>query len=265
MKISIITAVYNQCVHIREAIESVLAQTYDDIEYIVVDGNSTDGTTEILNEYKDKIDVLVCEDDEGLYDAINKGILLATGDYVGFVHSDDMFYDKNTVAEIVKEIERTQCDILYADGIFTPSENPHVVLRNWISGKFARYKVKLGWLPLHTTTYIKREVYLKKDLYDPTYYIAGDTELMIRYLLDKSLKVSYFHKYVIRMRMGGMSTSVWSTGDKWIEDQRAYGTNGLPYIALIGKRIYKLPQVICNKSFYGYVLRKMTSKIKEKF
>lgn len=264
MKVSIITAVYNQSSHIRGAIESVLSQDYPDIEYIIVDGESTDGTLEILDEYKDRIDKFISEDDEGLYDALNKGILMATGDYVGFLHSDDLFYDTHVVSRVVEAIKRTNCDIFYADGIFTPSSNPYVVLRNWVSGKFSRTKVKMGWLPLHPTTYIRRSTYLAKDLYDPTYQIAGDTELLIRYLLDKKLKVTYKRDYVVRMRMGGMSTTVWSTRDKWNEDLRAYCSNGLSPLALIGKRISKLPQVICNKSFWGYMIRKTIKKVLKK-
>lgn len=264
MKVSIITAVYNQSSHIRGAIESVLSQDYPDIEYIIVDGESTDGTLDILNEYKDRIDKFISEDDEGLYDALNKGILMATGDYVGFLHSDDLFYDTHVVSRVVEEIKRTNCDIFYADGIFTPSSNPYVVLRNWVSGKFSRTKVKMGWLPLHPTTYIRRSTYLDKDLYDPTYQIAGDTELLIRYLLDKKLKVTYKRDYVVRMRMGGMSTTVWSTRDKWNEDLRAYCSNGLSPLALVGKRISKLPQVICNKSFWGYMIRKTIKKVLKK-
>lgn len=264
MKISIITAVYNQNSHIRGAVESVLSQDYPDIEYIVVDGGSTDGTLDILSEYKDRIDKFVSEDDNGLYDALNKGILMATGDYVGFLHSDDMFYDNGVISRVVENIKRTSCDFFYADGIFTPSSNPYVVLRDWISGKFSRAKVKMGWLPLHPTTYIRRSTYLAKDLYDPTYQIAGDTELLIRYLLDKNIKVSYMHDYVVRMRMGGMSTTVWSTRDKWNEDLRAYRSNGLSPFALIGKRVSKLPQVLLNKSFWGYTFRKLIKKLQGK-
>lgn len=262
MKISIITAVYNQGCHIRDAVESVLAQDYPDIEYIVVDGVSTDGTLDILKEYEGRIDKLVSEKDNGLYDALNKGIRMATGDYVGFLHSDDLFYDKHVISRVVAEIKRRDCDIFYADGIFTPSTNPYVVLRDWVSGSYSRTKVKMGWLPLHPTTYIRRSTYLAKGLYDPTYQIAGDTELLMRYLLDKNLKVTYMHNYVVRMRLGGMSTTVWSTRDKWIEDLRAYRSNGLSPFALVGKRVSKLPQVLLNKSFYGYMLRKTIKKLK---
>lgn len=264
MKISIITAVYNQNSHIRDAINSVLAQDYPDIEYIIVDGKSVDGTLNVINEYKDRIDKFISESDNGLYDALNKGIRMATGDYVGFLHADDMFYDDRVISRIVEEIKRTDCDLFYADGIFTPSSNPYVVIRDWVSGSYSVNKVKLGWLPLHPTVYIRRKTYLERGMYDMTYKIAGDTELLIRYLLDKSLKVTYLHDYVIRMRLGGMSTTVWSTRDKWNEDRRAYSSNGLSPVALLGKRIVKIPQVLFNKSFYGFVIRKTIKKIKEK-
>lgn len=263
IKISVVTSVYNQDRFIQSAIESVLNQDYDNIEYVIIDGKSIDNTISIINRYKDKIDVFISEKDNGLYDGLNKGILHATGDYVGFVHADDLFYNNHVISDVVKTIEKTDCDVFYGNGIFTQPENIYVVVRNWISGKFARWKLKIGWLPLHTTMYIRRDTYLKYGLYNANYKIAGDTDLLLRYLSNKSISVAYNNMYVIRMRMGGMSTNVTSSADKWKEDIRAYTSNGFLAVTLIGKILHKVPQYICNRSFYSYLKMKVIQKLKK--
>lgn len=247
MKITIITAVYNDANNIDDAIRSVVEQDYADIEYIVIDGGSTDGTLDIVNKHKENISKLVSEPDKGLYDALNKGIQLATGDYIGFVHSDDMLYDEHVISNVVKTIENSNCDVFYGDGLFVSSNNINKVVRNWISGKYSRNKVKFGWLPLHPTMYIKREVYQRCGLYDISYKIAGDTDLLVRYLYRENLTVSYSNSYIIRMRMGGMSTSFLHTRNKWAEDIRVYRSHGLPALCLIGKVLSKIPQFINRK------------------
>lgn len=263
MKITIITAVYNSKSSIRDCINSVLAQDYDDIEYIVVDGGSTDGTIDIIKETGgDNIAYFISEKDQGLYDAMNKGIRAATGDYIGFLHSDDIFYDNNVISRVVAHIKETGCDFLYGDGIYTPENNPNTIIRNWISGPFHHWKPRVGWLPLHPTTYVKRETYLELGLYDTSFKIAGDTDLLIRYLIREDLNVSYMHSYVVRMRMGGMSTSVRKSIDKWKEDIRAFRKNGLSAFALTGKILSKFPQYLSNRSFYSYFEKKIEKNIK---
>lgn len=234
--------------HIGDAIQSVLSQNYPDIEYIVIDGGSTDGTLSVVKRYEGKISKIISEPDKGLYDALNKGIKLATGDYIGFVHSDDMLYDNHVISRIVNHIKKTQCDVFYGDGIFVSAHNTNMIVRNWIGGKYSKQKVKTGWLPLHPTMYIKRDVYLKHGLYDISYKIAGDTDLLVRYLYKENLCVSYLHKYIIRMRMGGVSTSVGRTKDKWTEDMRIYRSHGLSSFCLVGKVARKIPQFLSYKS-----------------
>lgn len=264
MKITIITAVYNSKSSIRDCINSVLAQDYDDIEYIIVDGGSTDGTLGIIEETGgDRIARLISEKDNGLYDAMNKGIRAATGDYVGFLHSDDLFYDNHVISRVVESIKASGCDFLYGDGIYTPENDPYKIIRNWVSGPFHHWKPKMGWLPLHPTTYVSREKYLELGLYDSSFKIAGDTDLLLRYLTRKDLNVSYMHSYVVRMRMGGMSTSVRKTFDKWGEDIRAFHKNGLSAFALIGKVLSKFPQYLSNRSFYSYYEKKIEKNIKK--
>ena len=151
MKVTIITSCYNRVKTIRGCIESVLSQDYPDIEYIVVDGASQDNSLSIINEYKNKISKIISEPDHGMYEAINKGIRMATGDVIALCHSDDFMFAKDTVSHVVKKMEETDCDFLYADGIFVNEQNTNKVVRKWIGGKYARWKVRCGWLPLHPT------------------------------------------------------------------------------------------------------------------
>lgn len=257
MKITIITAVYNGKHRIADAIESVIQQDYPDIEYIVVEGCSTDGTLNVINRYREKIAKIVSEPDKGLYDALNKGIELSTGDYIGFVHADDMLYDTHVISRVVEKINSTNCDIFYGDGIYLDNNDKNKVVRNWVSGKYNKSKIAKGWLPLHPTMYIKREVYMKNGLYDISYKISGDTELLLRYLYNNNLSVAYLHKYIIKMRMGGLSTSVWQTKNKWSEDVRAYHKNGLSAFCLVGKILRKVPQFVTQKSFYSFFMLKL--------
>lgn len=259
MKITIITAVYNASVHISDAIESVINQDYDDIEYIVVEGASTDNTLDVVKMYEDKITRIISEPDRGLYDALNKGIRVATGDYIGFVHSDDMLYDNHVISKVVQNIKNTGCDIFYGNGIYVSNDDINKVVRNWISGTYCKSKIKRGWLPLHPTMYISRNLYNENGLYNISYKIAGDTDLLIRYLYKHDFKVSYLNDYIIKMRMGGMSTSMRRTIDKWSEDVRVYRSHGLSAFCLIGKVAMKIPQFLSQKSFYSCFLSHIES------
>lgn len=153
MKVSIITSCYNRKDTVGNAIESVLSQDYSDIEYIIVDGASTDGTQKaiekMINDKPAHIDIkYVSEPDSGMYEALNKGIRMATGDVIALLHSDDVMYDSHTVSDVVSEMKRTQCDFLYADGLFVDAQRTHKVVRNWIGGRYSKWKVRHGWLPL---------------------------------------------------------------------------------------------------------------------
>ena len=248
MKVTIITCCYNRANTIRGAIESVLAQDYPNIEYIVIDGASNDGSLEVINEYRDRISVIVSEPDHGMYEAINKGIRLATGDIVALVHSDDFLYDDHVVSDVVKEFERSQADFLYADGLFVDADNTDRVVRNWIGGNYKRGKVKFGWLPLHPTCYIKRSIIELLGQYDETYKMAADTDFLIRYLYEARLQVTYLHRYVVRMRMGGMSTDRSRMKAMWKEDiaiMRKHGFSPVP--TKLMKMMWKVPQFISAK------------------
>lgn len=245
MRVSIITSCFNREGTIRGAIESVLAQDYNDIEYIVIDGASKDGSISVINEYKDKITKIVSEPDHGMYEAINKGIRMATGDIIGLVHSDDFLYDSHVVTNIVKKFEETNADFVYGDGVYVNPDDTTKLVRNWIGGPYYRWKVGMGWLPLHPTCYIRRDVMMREGLYDETYKIAADSDLLFRYLYKSHLKVVYLKRKIIRMRMGGLSTDSEKRKLMWDEDVRMYrshGRWGIP--SKILKMAWKVPQFV---------------------
>lgn len=248
MKISIITSCYNREATIYDAIKSVLSQDYPDIEYIIVDGASTDGSVEAIKEAikgHEEWVKFISEPDRGMYEAINKGVRLATGDYVGLVHSDDFLYSPQTISNIVRQLENTNADFLYGDGLFVNAENTDKVVRNWIGGQYRLWKVRHGWLPLHPTCYIRRDVMLKRGLYNETYRIAADSDFLFRYLLGGDLTVTYMPEYIIRMRMGGLSTDSARRKEMWKEDIRMYNSHGMnPTITKIEKMLWKVPQYV---------------------
>lgn len=245
MRVSIITTCYNRVATIRGAIESVLAQDYPNIEYIVVDGASNDGSLSIIQEYQGRIAKIVSEADHGMYEAINKGIRLATGAVIGLVHSDDFIYDCHTISAVVEEFKKTNADFLYGDGIYVNATNTDKIVRNWKGGRYYRWKIRCGWLPLHPTCYIRRDVMLREGLYDETYKIAADTDLLVRYLYKANLKVVYLRRKIIRMRMGGLSTDSEKRKAMWDEDIRLYTAHGFWALPTkIMKMLWKVPQFV---------------------
>ncbi|WP_270576126.1 glycosyltransferase family 2 protein [Bacteroides cellulosilyticus] len=248
LKVSIITSCYNREITIQSAIESVLSQDYPYIEYIIVDGASKDSSMSIINKYSDRIATVICEPDRGMYEAINKGIRVATGDIIGLLHSDDFFYAKDTISQIVAEYEKTNADLIYGNGLFVDFNNTSLVVRNWISGAYTKSKVRRGWLPLHPTVYIRRECFSKWGLYDESFKIAADSDFLVRYLYETNIKVAYLNEYIVRMRMGGLSTDRKRMKQKWREDLKLYRSHGFnPYWALGLKITSKIPQFIQAK------------------
>ncbi len=248
MKVSIITSCYNREATIRDAIESVLSQDYPNIEYIVVDGASKDNSLSVIKEYKDQISTIISEPDRGMYEAINKGIRAATGDIVGLIHSDDFFYSTDTISKLVKQIEEQQADIIYGNGIFVDEQDTTKVVRNWISGGYRKSNMRNGWLPLHTTVFIRKECFDQLGLYNESYKIAADSDLLVRYMYKGEFKITYLNEYVVRMRMGGLSTDPKRMKQKFEEDKRLYKAHGFWPLWTIGcKMLSKVPQFIMAK------------------
>lgn len=259
MKISIITSCFNRAGTIRASIDSVLAQDYAEVEYIIVDGASTDGTMLIVEEFARETQTeafrrerpgfqlkIVSEPDSGMYEAINKGIRMATGEVIALLHSDDTFFDRHTVSAAMEVIAQTDCELLYADGLYVDAEHPNLLVRDWQGGTFAPWKVRHGWLPLHTTTYMRRSTMQRLGLYDEQYRIAADTDLLLRYLLTPGLRVEYLRRYVVRMKVGGLSTSLFNTRRMWVEDIRVLRSHHmpLPELTKIEKMAWKVPQYL---------------------
>jgi len=244
MKISVITSVYNNAETIAEAIESVLSQTYDDIEYIVVDGASTDGTVEVIGRYADRITTFVSEPDAGIYDGLNKGISLATGDAVGFLHSDDLFEDEHVVARIAEAFEQHGVESIYGDLTYVRKEDTSRVVRYWKSGSYSFARLKRGWMPPHPTFYVKREVYEKFGGFDTGFMIAADYDSVLRFLGREKISTHYIPEVLVKMRVGGASNkSLKNLLQKSREDLRAMKKNGVGHAgSLFVKNASKLPQ-----------------------
>lgn len=249
MKVSIITATYNSEKTILETIDSLGMQTYKNIEYIIIDGASTDNTLEIISDKCKLNPVILSEPDNGIYDALNKGISLATGDVVGFLHSDDLFAYSDAIKDIVHKFQETQSDAVYADLEYVSKSNLNDIIRYWKSGAFDRAKLKLGWMPPHPTFYMKKSIYQKLGKFDLRFKIAADYDSMLRYIWLNKINVGYLEKVVIKMRVGGASNgNLTKVLNKTREDIAALKKNEIFWpIALTIKNISKLPQFFIKK------------------
>jgi glycosyltransferase involved in cell wall biosynthesis len=228
MKISIITVVYNNKNTIRSAIESVLNQTYKNIEYIIIDGGSIDGTVDIIKSYGNKIDKFISEPDNGIYDAMNKGIKLSRGDIVGILNSDDFYAFNNVLEIVINEFKSKNVDCLYGDLEYVDSKNINKVIRYWKSKPYKEGFFQKGWHPPHPTFFVKRECYEKYGLFNLDFKIAADYELMLRFLEKYKLKSSYIPKTIVKMRIGGESNKSLSNIIKAnIESYKAWKVNDL--------------------------------------
>lgn len=207
MKISIITVVFNGEKTIRETIESVLSQDYPCIEYIIIDGNSSDKTKEIVSSFGNQINQFVSEADRGIYDAMNKGITLATGDVIGFLNADDLFDSDKIVSSIAEEFKNVDVDGLYGDLIYVDDKNPTKIHRNWKSGQFKGSDFLWGWMPPHPTFYLRRQWYTQFGGFRLDMKTAADYELMLRMIHKNKAKLVYIQKVMVRMRTGGASNA----------------------------------------------------------
>lgn len=204
--ISIITVSYNSISTISDTINSVLAQTYQNIEYIIIDGGSEDGTVDLVQSFGKKISVFISEPDKGIYDAINKGICLSTGSVIGILNSDDFFYDNNVIQKVADAFSENHSDSIYGDLLFVDRNNISKVKRHYSSKHFNIGKFRFGFMPAHPTFYAKRELFEKFGYYKTDYKIAADFELLLRFLLINKIKCKYLKMNFVYMRTGGAST-----------------------------------------------------------
>lgn len=207
MKVSILTVVYNGAATIRHCIESVLGQDYPDIEYIIVDGNSKDGTQEIVQSYGDKIARFLSEPDAGIYDAMNKGIQLATGDVIGILNADDFYAYPSVISEVARVLASGDFDASYGDLEYIDANDATVVRRKWVSGAYKVGAFLNGWMPPHPTFFVRKEVYNTHGHFRLDLGSAADYELMLRFVHRENIKLVYLPKVLVKMRAGGVSNS----------------------------------------------------------
>jgi len=203
--ISLITVVRNNPL-VAQAVASVLSQELNGrIESIVIDGASTDGTLAALAPHRDHIAYLISEADKGIYDAMNKGLRLATGDIIGILNADDLYQDRQVFSRVFKAFEDPTVEACYGDLVYVRQSDPSRILRYWRSGPPAPDHFQWGWMPPHPTLFVRRRVYDQFGLFDPRYPIAADCEFMLRILLKHRLKAAYIPEVLVRMRAGGVS------------------------------------------------------------
>jgi len=225
--ISIITVCFNSEKTIKDTIDSVLEQTYKNIEYIIIDGMSSDNTIEIVKKYKNKVNRFVSESDNGLYDAMNKGIDLASGDIIGILNSDDFYSHKNVIKMIMEKFDTTNIDSVFANLVYVSENDTNKVVRYFDSGQFKPSLFTYGLMPAHPTFFVKKIVYEKYGKFCTDFKNAADFDLLTRFLYVN--KITYFHidKVIIRMRIGGESTSFSSIWTNNIEILKACKVNGI--------------------------------------
>ena len=249
MKISLVTSVFNRQSTIGETMASVQAQHYPDVEHVIQDGGSTDGTIEVINKWKTEKTFVVSARDNGIYDGINRGISRATGDVIGLLHSDDTLASNSVLADVAQALRDPAIDGIYGDLVYVAAENPSQVLRYWRSGTYHPRKLAWGWMPPHPTLYLRRSVFDHLGLYDTEFRIAADYEAMLRYLVRGNLRLGYIPQVMVRMRAGGESNrSLGHILKKSREDYRALRRHGVGGVgSLLSKNLSKVGQFLMKE------------------
>ena len=228
MKVSVITVSYNARATLPDALMSIQNQSYDNIEHILIDGASSDGTMEFVVNQSGKIAKFISEPDNGIYDAMNKGIMAASGDIVGFLNADDMYYDQNCLSIVINEFRTKNVDSVFADLVYVLSKNLNKVVRYYCSAGFSKHKFSRGLMPAHPTFFAKRKCYERYGCFKTDYKIAADYELLARFLYKYNITYSYIPKVLVKMRKGGASTK--NLKSNWILNKeiiRACSENGI--------------------------------------
>lgn len=245
LKISIITVSYNSAVTIKDTIESILSQDHENIECIIIDGGSTDGTLEIVRKYSDRISYFVSELDDGIYDGMNKGIQAATGDIVGILNSDDFYPNSYVISNVAKTFVNQDCDAVYGDLVYVKENDTSKIARYWQSGEYTIKKIKNGWMLPHPTFFVKKEMYDRHGYYNTDLKSAADYEMILKLLYKKNISVFYIPMILVKMRMGGASnSSIMNRMRANKEDGLAWTKNQLnkPLFVRIKKPLQKIRQ-----------------------
>jgi glycosyltransferase involved in cell wall biosynthesis len=248
LKISVVTAVFNGRETIGQTIESLIAQECVEIEYIVVDGGSTDGTLQILERYRPNIDILISERDNGIYDALNKGLRAATGDVIAFLHSDDLLAERDVLSKIAAAFQESEADAVYADLVYVGRRSIDTVIRYWRAGEFTRLKLALGWMPPHPTLCVRRSLYERTGGFDESFDISADYDLILRLFSLPRVRIIYVPQVMVKMRAGGVSNrSLPALLKKSKEDLRAIRKNRIGgSFTLVCKNASKIHQFVAR-------------------
>jgi glycosyltransferase len=245
MRVSIITATFNNHTTIRDCLKSIYSQTYSDIEHIIIDGESTDSTLDILKEYENRISILISEPDDGIYNALNKGIKIATGTIVGFLHADDYFAHNKAIENIVSQISKHTVDGCYSDLVYVSRNDPKKVIRYWRSSPYSEDLMRKGWMPPHPTLFVKKSVYENLGCFNTDFKISADYELILRLFEKNRISTHYIPEVLVKMKIGGASNkNLINMVRKTYEDYRAWKVNNLDFriYTIFLKNIIKIPQ-----------------------
>ncbi|MEE1883902.1 glycosyltransferase family 2 protein [Pedobacter flavus] len=233
MKISIITVVFNAERYIKSCMQSVVNQTYNDVEYIIIDGGSTDKTLEIINSFNGAKFKLISGKDNGMYDALNKGIKYATGEVVGFLHADDFYASNTIIEEIAQFFLKNSSNAIYGDLNYVHPDS-FKVIRKWVSNTYSLKNIEQGWMPPHPTLFLKKQIYIEIGGYSLAYGSAADYEFILRLLYTYKVKADYFPQLIVNMRTGGMSNAnIVSRIKAFYNDYKALRTHQVPFSFLV--------------------------------
>lgn len=256
MKVSVITATYNSGITLRDTLDSVLAQTYPNIEHIIVDGGSTDNTIAIVKELEPRYNGrlrYISEPDKGIYDAMNKGIRMATGEVVGILNSDDFYTAPDTVETLINALRENQVDAVFGDIHYVDGKDLTKPVRYYSSAGFRRWKMLMGFMPAHPSFYCRKEVYKRFGLFSTEYKVAADFENLLRLIYVGKISFKYVSKDCVTMRTGGASTSGLNSHRRILADHvRAYRENHVRSNALLDslRYLYKLVEIVTYKLKY---------------
>ncbi len=209
MKISVITVCYNSARTVADTLKSVAAQTHPDVEHIVIDGGSKDGTQETIGKYMARVTKFISEPDKGIYDAMNKGVALATGDVIGILNSDDIYAHNDVLTRVAQKMADGRLDALLGDVGFFRDGTPDKIIRRYDSGRFSPDKMAYGWMPAHPAMFLTRDIYKHTGNYRTDYKIAADFEFIIRAFVGTNIRYEHLPEILVKMRSGGVSTSGW--------------------------------------------------------
>jgi glycosyltransferase involved in cell wall biosynthesis len=254
--VSIITVVYNNVQHIKDSIQSVLSQNYPRLEYVVIDGNSTDGTVKIIEEYLDQISVFITEQDDGIYDALNKGIQHASGEVVAILHSGDLFCDENVVSASIQKMNETCSELCFSDLVIVDDISGKIV-RYYMAHYFRRWLLRTGWMPPHPTSFINKSLFDEFGLYSTEYKIVGDYDFFLRIFFGREINWTYLNLVTVKMLMGGASNSGFSSKRVIIDEiRRSLKSNEVWSLSVfqIGRYIIRMFELVMRPRKCDYRL-----------